>query len=102
MKFGDIHTELVALFQHSSSSILNESIEARGELVHAAAQVVESEVDRGQLVGHGHRIVGRSAHCRAEGWFEGSHRKFVRRQRVCSVLVFLACDVVCDNWRWCC
>jgi hypothetical protein len=66
MKLCDVHVELVALFQHSASPILNKRIEARGELVHATAQVVESEVDGGQLIGHGRRIVGGSAHCGAE------------------------------------
>jgi len=65
MKLCDIHVELVALFQHSSAPILNKCIESRSELVHATAQVVESEVDRGQLVGHRRRIVGGSAHCGA-------------------------------------
>lgn len=52
MNLCDIHVELVALFQYSSPSIFNESIEARGKLVHATAQIVEAEVDSGELVGH--------------------------------------------------
>jgi hypothetical protein len=73
MELRDVHAELVALFQDSSATVLDECVEARGELVHATAQVVEAEVDGGQLVGHGRRIVRGGAHRGAERRFEGSH-----------------------------
>jgi hypothetical protein len=70
-----IHPELVALFQKPSSPFLDEVVEARGELIHATAQVVKAEVDGGELVGHGRRVVHvhGAAHAGAEGWFEGCH-----------------------------
>lgn len=52
MHLGHIDAELVALFQHSSASLLYESIEACGELIHAIAQIIEPEVDGRKLVGH--------------------------------------------------
>jgi hypothetical protein len=66
MKFCDVHAELVALFEYSSSSILDEGVKSRGELVHATAQVVKPEIDAGQLIGHGRRIVRGGAHGGAE------------------------------------
>ena len=73
LDLSDIDAELVALFQHPSSAFLNEIIEARGKLVHAAAQVFKAKVDGGQLVGHGRCIVRRSAHAGAERGFERRH-----------------------------
>jgi hypothetical protein len=73
VELGDVHAKLVALFQYSSSSSLDKCVKSRGKLVHATAQVVKAEVDRGQLVGHGRRIVRRGAHRGAERRFEGSH-----------------------------
>lgn len=73
VEFCDVHAELIALFQHSPAPILDKCVESRCELVHAAAQVVEAEVDRGQLVRHGRRIVRRRAHGSAEGRFKGRH-----------------------------
>jgi hypothetical protein len=73
MKLGHVHAELVALFEDPSAAVLDECVEARGELVHATAQVVEAEVDGGQLVGHGRRIVRGGAHGSAERRFKGSH-----------------------------
>lgn len=55
--FSNIHAELVALFEHSPSSLLNEVVESGCELVHTAAQVVEAEIDCRELVRHGRRIV---------------------------------------------
>ena len=52
MQLCDVHAELIPLLKYSPSPVLDESIEACCELVHARAQVVESEVDAGQLVGH--------------------------------------------------
>lgn len=50
LKFGDIHAELVALFQHTLATLLDEGVEARAELGHAVSQVIEAEVDVGQSV----------------------------------------------------
>ncbi len=47
MKFCNVHAELIALFQHPSSSVFDKGVKSRSELVHATAQVVESEVDAG-------------------------------------------------------
>ncbi len=49
---GDVHAELVALFEHSLASSLYEVIELDCELGHAVAELVEAEVDRGEGVGH--------------------------------------------------
>jgi len=45
MEFCDIHAELISLFQYSSTSILDKSVESCRKLVHATAQIIESEVD---------------------------------------------------------
>lgn len=47
MEFCDIHAELIALFQYSSASVFDESVESGSKLVHATTQIVESEVDAG-------------------------------------------------------
>ena len=73
MEFCDIHAELISLFQYSSAPVLDESIKSCSELVHATAQIVESEVDAGQLVGHGRRIVRGGAHRGAHGGLESRH-----------------------------
>ena len=48
----DVHAKGVALFEHAFAAALDEVIEALGELGHAFAQVVEAEVDGGEVVGH--------------------------------------------------
>lgn len=45
MKFSNIHAELIALLQDTPTTVLDERIKARSELVHATAQVVEAKVD---------------------------------------------------------
>jgi hypothetical protein len=57
MKLCNIHAELVSLLQHSSTSVFDEGIEARCELVHATAQIFKTKVDAGQLVGHGWHVM---------------------------------------------
>jgi hypothetical protein len=64
LQLCDIHAELVALFQHALATLLNKVVEACRELCHARAEVLEAEVDAGQLVGHRGRFGGaeRGAH----------------------------------------
>lgn len=50
MKFGNIETELIALFQNSLSPLLNKGVKLGRELGHAIAQVVETEIDVGESV----------------------------------------------------
>jgi hypothetical protein len=57
MQLCDVHAELVPFFQYSPPPVLDESIEACCELVHAAAQVIEAKVYAGQLVCHRWDIV---------------------------------------------
>lgn len=52
----DVHAKGVALFEHAFAAALDEVVEALGELGHAFAQVVEAEVDGGEVVGHRGRV----------------------------------------------
>lgn len=68
----DRHRELVALLQHALAALLYEGVEARRELGHAVAQIVEAEVDAWEAVRRRWR-----GHCLSSlraSWFEdGCH-----------------------------
>lgn len=51
-KLGNVHAKGVALFEHAFAAALDEVVEALGELSHTFAQVIEAEVDGGEVVGH--------------------------------------------------
>lgn len=55
-ELGDIHAELVALFEDAPAACLDEGVEFDGELVHAVAQLIEAEVNGGKRVGHRGRV----------------------------------------------
>jgi hypothetical protein len=55
-EFGHVHAKGVALFEHALAAAFDEFVEAVGEGGHALAQVVETEVDGGEAVGHRGRI----------------------------------------------
>lgn len=52
LKLGNIHAKGIALFKHAFAAALDEVVEALGELGHALAQVVETEIHGGEVVGH--------------------------------------------------
>lgn len=53
LQFGNVHSELIALFEDALSPLLDEGVEFRAELGHAIAQLVEAEIDTGKRVCHG-------------------------------------------------
>lgn len=96
MNFSDIDTELITLLKNSLSSLLNEIIEARGELVHAIPQVGEAKVNGGQLICYGRRIVqGRAHHAGAERRLEGGHFEVIGLYAL--YWEGLQCDVVVSD-----
>jgi hypothetical protein len=52
VNFCNVHTKLIAFFKDPLAAGFYEVVELDGELGHAVAQLVESEVDRGERFGH--------------------------------------------------
>lgn len=49
IQLAESRSEVIALFEHSFAPALDVGVEFGAELAHASAQVVEVEVDRGEL-----------------------------------------------------
>jgi len=90
---------MVALLQDALSASLDEIIESGGELSHALAQVVETEIDTRKSVKHRWRIGSKVwlAHAAAgESGVEAGMTRGVRSRRHVVALWFNGCDVESD------
>ena len=52
VQLGDVHAELIALFEDAFAPFGDEFVESVGESRHAVAELVEAEVYAGEGVGH--------------------------------------------------
>lgn len=72
LDFGNVHPELIALFKHTLTPLLDKGVELGREFGHAVAQIVETEIDAWKRVRDRRVNKGRSlaASARRKGWLK--------------------------------